>query len=246
FAGSFVGWLVIAVIVYYVMDIWNADSLSRTIDAQAVLYSRDPHLGAIGFVWPPLPTLARIAIFPVTHNLGLAAFTGQITSALFAAGCVVVLYRILRLLELPRTTRMVWLGVAMLNPVVVLHFTNGTAESAFTLLVLLAVQSALRLPITPLPAISGMGLAIAAALLVRYEALAIAGTSAVGVLIFAMMTKHTALGRSWRRTEALLVALLFPVVFVGVLWMYFNWAIQGDPLFFYRSVYSIRGAADVA
>ncbi len=246
FAGSFVVWLAIAVLIYYGMDIWNADSLSRTIDAQTVLYSRDPHLGAIGFVWPPLPTLARIAIFPITHNLGIAAFTGQLTSTIFAAGCVTVLYRILCTLNLRPTTRIVWMGVALLNPVVILHFTNGTAESAFTLLVLLAVNAALRLPVAPLPAISGMGIAIAAALLVRYEALAIAGTSAVGVLLFATMTQRTTPGRRKRRTEALLVALLFPIVFVGVIWMYFNWSIQGDPLFFYRSVYSVRGAADVA
>lgn len=246
FGVSFLVALGIAVAIYYGLDIWNADSLSRTIDAQAVLYSRDPHLGAIGFVWPPLPTLSRIAILPLTQNLGIAEFTGQITSALFAAGCVVVLYRILCRLELPKNVRIVWLGVAMLNPVVVLHFANGTAESAFTLLLLILFHAALRLPVAPLPAISGMGLAIAAALLVRYEALAIGGTAAVGVLLYAEISRRTSRGPVRQRTEALLVALLFPIVFVGLMWLYFNWSIQGDPLFFYRSVYSIRGAADVA
>lgn len=246
FGASFAVALLLAVFVYYGLDIWNADSLSRTIDAQSVLYSRDPHLGAIGFVWPPLPTLARIAIFPITHVAGIAAFTGQITSAFFAAACVTVLYRILCQLGLPRHIRVIWIAAALLNPVVVLHFVNGTAESLFTLLLLLAFHAALRLPVAPLPAISGMGLAIAAALLVRYEALAIAGTSAVGVLVYAVMSRRSAKGSLRQRTEALLVALLFPVVFVGLMWLYFNWSIQGDPLFFYRSVYSIRGAADVA
>jgi hypothetical protein len=239
--------LLVSTYTYYALNIWNADSLSRTIDAQAVLFSRDPHLGAIGFVWPPLPTLARIVLMPLTHPLGIGEFTGQITSVIFTAGVVVLLHRILRNLGLPPRIRAIWIGLAVLNPVVLLHFTNGTAESAFTLLLLLVVYSTLRLSTSPVPAISGMGVAIAVALGVRYEALAIAGMAAVGVVVFGVMQRRSANARaSAVRVEGMLAGLLFPVVFVGVLWLFFNWTIQGDPLFFYTSPFSIRGAADVA
>jgi len=247
FGATLVVGLLISIYTYYVLDIWNADSLSRTIDAQAVLFSRDPHLGAIGFVWPPLPTLARIALMPVTHPLGFGEFTGQITSVIFSAGVVVLLHRILRNLGLPPRTCALWIGLAVLNPVVLLHFTNGTAESAFTLLLLLVVHYTLRLSTSPVPAISGMGVAIAVALGVRYEALAIAGTATVGVVIFGVAQRRAASARtSAVRIEGMLAGLLFPVVFVGSLWLFFNWTIQGDPLFFYTSPFSIRGAADVA
>ncbi|MDO9444245.1 MAG: hypothetical protein Q7K37_02945, partial [Dehalococcoidia bacterium] len=247
FGGTFVLALLISTYTYYVLNIWNADSLSRTIDAQAVLFSRDPHLGAIGFVWPPLPTVARIVLMPVTHPLGFGEFTGQLTSVIFTAGVVVVLHRILRNLGLPPRTRALWIGMAMLNPVVLLHFTNGTAESAFTLLLLLVVYSTLHLSISPIPAISGMGMAIAIALGVRYEALAIAGMATLGVFFFSLMQRRSA-GDRVRvvRVEGMVAGLLFPVVFVGSLWLFFNWTIQGDPLFFYTSPFSIRGAADVA
>ncbi|MDP2326999.1 MAG: hypothetical protein Q8M79_02820, partial [Dehalococcoidia bacterium] len=247
FGGTFVVGLLISIYTYYVLNIWNADSLSRTIDAQAVLYSRDPHLGAIGFVWPPLPTLARIALMPVTHPLGFGEFTGQITSVIFTAGVVVVLHRILRNLGLSPRTRALWIGLAVLNPVVLLHFTNGTAESAFTLLLLLVVHYTLRLSTSPVPAISGMGVAIAVALGVRYEALAIAGMATVGIVIFGVAQRRAASARaSAVRIEGMLAGLLFPVGFVGAMWLFFNWTIQGDPLFFYTSPFSIRGAADVA
>lgn len=247
FVGTFVVALLISVYTYYVLGIWNADSLSRTIDAQAVLYSRDPHLGAIGFVWPPLPTIARIALMPLTHPLGIGDFTGQLTAVLFTSGVVVVLNRILRTLGLFRTPRAIWIGMSMLNPVVLLHFTNGTAESAFTLVLLVVVHFTLRLSTTPVPAISGMGLAIAVALGVRYEALAMAGMAAVGVVIFGVTQRRASTAHaSAIRVEGMLTGLLFPVVFVGAMWLFFNWTIQGDPLFFYTSPFSIRGAADVA
>ncbi|MCK9486349.1 MAG: hypothetical protein M0R73_06560 [Dehalococcoidia bacterium] len=247
FGGTLAVGLLIAAYLYYGLDLWNADSLSRTIDAQSVLFSRDPHLGAIGFVWPPLPTLTRIMLLPVTHLAGMADFTGQLSSVLFAAVTVVMLHRILAVLGLTPAVRVTWMGAALLNPVVILHFANGTAESAFTLLVLLVLYSALRLDLAPLPALTGMGLALALALLVRYEALAIAGTTALAVLIYSVMRRRRAESQQlYVRTEAMLVALLSPIVFVGLMWLYFNWSIQGDALFFYTSPYSIRGAADVA
>src|SRR3546814_14660022 len=64
------------------------------------------------------------------------------------------------------------------------------------------VHSALRLQAAPLPAISGMGIAIAAALLVRYEALAIAGTTAIGVLAYAEASRRAAPGRLKHRTRS--------------------------------------------
>ncbi len=248
FLGTLVAALGMAVTLYYGLEVWNADSLSRTIDAQSVLFSRDPHLGAIGFVWPPLPTIARIVLLPLTDFLRIGDFTGQITSVLFAAGAVVLLHRILRDLGLPLVPRVIWMAVAVLNPVVLLHFTNGTAESAFTLLLLLVVYHALRLPKAPGPAITGMGIALAIALLVRYEALAIAGMATLGVVAYHVAQRRAAAvtRAEVTRVEAMLSALLFPVVFVGILWLFFNWTIQGNPFFFYTSAYSIRGAADVA
>jgi hypothetical protein len=41
-----------AYILFFVLRIGNSDALSRTANAYYVLYSRDPHLAAIGFIWP--------------------------------------------------------------------------------------------------------------------------------------------------------------------------------------------------
>jgi len=50
FAVSLVGgfWLI------YVAEIFVGDAIARTTQAHAIVLSRDPHLAAIGFIWPPL------------------------------------------------------------------------------------------------------------------------------------------------------------------------------------------------
>ena len=46
-------------------DILFADAMSRVVNAYYVLFSRDPHLPAIGFVWNPLPSLVLLPILPL-------------------------------------------------------------------------------------------------------------------------------------------------------------------------------------
>src|SRR5690606_33602985 len=146
-------------------------------DAHNVLYSRDPHLGAIGLVWPPIPTVMRIAILPLTSAIGLTEFTGPLTSVFASAGCVVLLNHILHRFGVPPITRGLWITLTMANPVLLYHFVNGTAESVFTLFFLLAIQSALSFRDAPERAVLGLGLSTGLALWVRYEALAIIGMS---------------------------------------------------------------------
>ena len=43
----------------FVWHIGHGDALSRTANAYYVLYSREPHLAAVGFAWPPLPSLLQ-------------------------------------------------------------------------------------------------------------------------------------------------------------------------------------------
>ena len=67
------------------------DAWSRVANAYYVLYSRDPHLAAIGFVWNPLPSLAVIPLLPlktVWPDMVATGFAGSIISALCMAAAV--------------------------------------------------------------------------------------------------------------------------------------------------------------
>ncbi|MSQ36217.1 MAG: hypothetical protein EXR63_03635 [Dehalococcoidia bacterium] len=247
FLGALAVATAVGAVVAYGFDLWYGDSLSRTADAYMALYSRDTHAGAIGFVWPPLPTTLRVLLLPLTRPLGLAAFTGPLTSALFAAGCVLLLNRILRELDLEAHARTVWVLAAFANPVVLLHFTNGTAESALTCFILLTIYCFLHIERAPTTAVLGMGTACALALLTRYEALALAGMAALALVLREWASHERLPAReSSLRLEAQLTALLAPVAFAGMLWLFANWTIQGDALFFFRSVHGARGAFEFA
>ena len=180
FGISFVLFLIAAVFFFYVLDVFNRDALSRSVDAHNVLHSRDPHLGAIGLVWPPIPTMMRVALLPLTSPLGLTEFTGPITSVIAAAGSVVLLNRILASFTLPKNTRIVWIAVSVANPVTLYHLVNGTAEAAFAFAFLAVILASLQLRVRPERAVLGIGLAGGLAFWVRYEAVAIMGMAVVG------------------------------------------------------------------
>ncbi|MGE3961684.1 MAG: hypothetical protein AB7F65_08405 [Dehalococcoidia bacterium] len=246
YAASFALLMVAAVLFFFVLDVYNQDALSRTVDAHNVLYSRDPHLGAIGLVWPPIPTVLRIAILPLTSAVGLTEFTGPITSVIASAGCVVLLNHLLHGFGVPRNTRAAWIVLTFANPVLLYHFVNGTAESVFTFFFLWAVIAALHIREAPERAVLGMGLAIGLALWVRYEALAIMGMAVVGFVLMAWTYRREGAWRERSRFESLLVTLIVPSAALGALWLSFNYTAEGDPLFFYHGPYSINAAPDVA
>lgn len=246
FAVSFVLLMVAAVFFFFVLDVFNQDALSRTLDAHNVLSSRDPHLGAIGLAWPPIPTFLRIVIMPALAPFGLTEFTGPITSVLGAAGCVVLTNRILMGFGIPGSVRGVWIGLSIANPVLLYHFVNGTAESLFALFFLFVILSSLQLRAHPERAVLGMGFGAGMALWVRYEAVAIMAMCTAGYLLMAWMYRREAAWKDITRFESLLVTLVFPSAFLLALWFSFNWTAQGDPLFFYRGPYSINAAPDVA
>ena len=246
YAVSALVFLAAAIYFFYVLDVFNRDALSRTVDAHNVLYSSDPHLGAIGLVWPPVPTMMRVLLLPLMAPFGLTEFTGPLTSVIASAGCVILLNRILIRLQLPKRTRAIWIVCAMANPVTLYHFVNGTAESAFTFFFLAVILAAFQLRARPERAVLGMGIATGLALWVRYEALAIMGMSVVGFLLMAYFYRQEPAWRDTKRLESLMIALVFPTIFLGALWLSFNYTAEGDALYFYRGPFSINAAPDVA
>ena len=99
-----------AYILFFVLRIGNSDALSRTANAYYVLYSRDPHLAAIGFIWPPLPSILQLPLLPITKALNIIPFTGNIISALSGAACLVMMNKLL--INMKVTTPFRWILVA--------------------------------------------------------------------------------------------------------------------------------------
>ncbi|HEY8694468.1 MAG TPA: hypothetical protein VIR57_17195, partial [Chloroflexota bacterium] len=99
------------------------DALSRVASAYFVLYSRDPHLAAIGFVRNPLPSLLTLPLLPfkaVFPAMTQMAFAASIASAIFAAAAVYQLHQGFADAGLGRRLRLLLCGLFAIQPILVL------------------------------------------------------------------------------------------------------------------------------
>jgi hypothetical protein len=225
----------------FVWRIGNSDALSRTGNAFYVLYSRDPHLAAIGFVWPVMPTMLRIPLLPLARWLGDTSFAGSMLSSLAGAINLAILAAILRRLGTRLWLRVLLVALTAFHPAFWYLCASGLAEPIVLVFMLATVLGYLMLPERVGP-VMVMGVALAAGFYSRYEMIAMIAASGVA-LVMAMRSYQE---RAPQAVTGRLVALLTPPFYAIGMWMLWNWLIMGDPLFFQRSDYSLSNASDVA
>ncbi|MCP3745934.1 hypothetical protein [Paenibacillus sp. A3M_27_13] len=232
----------------YVLGYMHTDALSRVANAFYVLYSRDPHLGAIGFIWNPLPSLLEMVIlllypiFPALATYGLAAV---ILSATFAALTAMLLYRAGVRTGLSSGMNIMLALLYALNPFILLFGANGLSDSLYIYFIMMTViEFALWLKDRMTASLIVSGLALAMAFWTRYEAVPL-GVAMAGGVVLAIMFLHRNMGRrelalreKLHKVEATWLLLLLPVVFSGLLWIFFNYLIMGNAFYFLNSEYS--------
>lgn len=211
------------------------DAMSRTYAALLVTHAHDPHLAAIGFIWPPLPTMVQIPLLLVTH-FAFYGFSGGLMCALFAGLTAVVLNLILARAGIEGSLRWCALALFFLNPFILFYSANGMSEMPFVFAFVFAVYCFLRW--TDNQQMTWLilgGIASAIMVLVRYDAVPFSAAFAAAV---ALTLVRTRLRRGRSQIGANAIVYLTPVAFMTLLWVYFNWQIQHDPLYFLHSEYS--------
>ncbi len=234
-------YLAMAVVFNLFIYLGNGDALSRTANAYYVLYSRDPHLAAIGFIWPPLPSLLQLPLLPLLKPLGLTVMAGPVISVLFGAGSLLMLDVVLGRLKVPEKMRWVLLVLTMLHPNYVFLCASGMAEPIILFFILVVIWGFMQMPYgTRSWVICGVGLA--AGFLVRYEALALI----LGVAIALVLVYWPESGE-WRdEMEGRLLAVMVPPAYAVAIWLFLNWIVMDSPLYFLQSEYSLANATDIA
>jgi len=218
-----VGYLVAAWIFRYWFGYFVGDALARTSKAVFMAASRDPHFGAVGFYWPPLPSTLQIPFVLALKPFGRMDFAGPISSALCSSLAVLALSRIGREAGLGRPANLAVCVLFGANPVVFVYAINGMSEACAFLCLLLVLMAWLRWTsgrrVTDLAI---MGVAAGALVMTRIETLPIAAV--LGLLAGA--------GRDLRLGLMRAAVVALPPVFAVVVWIGTQGLLTGDPLDF--------------
>ncbi|OBA89664.1 ABC transporter [Mycolicibacterium mucogenicum] len=216
------------------------DALSRVSAAQSVLFSRDPHLAAIGFIFTPLSALLQIpaiALGEIWPDITERAFSGSLMSATFMAGAAVQILGMGTDRGLARTYTLAITGLFAVNPMILFYGSNGMSEAPFVFFISWAVR---RLILWMRDddvhhLVTAGGIAMGLAYLTRYDALAC--VTAAGVVVGA--TTYVRARRAPRVRRAILDLLMVSgpgmVAFVG--WAAISWLITGEAFAQFTSQY---------
>jgi hypothetical protein len=225
------------------MNVIQVDSVSHVENAARVLFSRDPHLAAIGWILAPIPQLALLPIvpfkfvWPAVTSLGIAA---TIVSALFTAGSVLQISGTLREAGVRPAVRAALSAAFAIHPMVFFFGANGMSEAVVIFFLVLAVRHLSRwLRGSDLDSLIKTGLAMGMAYLSRYEALPAAAAVVLLVTAISFVRNRREPSRYWGAiSDAAIVAMPIGLAFVG--WAVASWVITGHPIEHLTSAYGNR------
>lgn len=249
FVAAF-AYLALAAYTVFVLGIIVGDAWSRVGNAFYVLFSRDPHLAAIGFVWNPLPSLAMLPLLPfkaIWPELVTSGFAASIVSAIFMAASVLQIRGMLADLGVPTSIRIALTALYAVQPMVLLYAANGTSEAPFLFFLIVTARYLMRwLDTRSTTALAVSGLALALGYWTRYEA--VAAALAVFLLVSGWTFFRTSGSARERRlaaaADALVVGLPFTAAFA--LWALASWLIVGSPFETFTSIYGNSSQVSLA
>ncbi len=227
----------IAAAVYCGLGIWLLrdkhlivfDGFARLSHAYFVWWNLPPKLTAIGFVWPPVATLVFLP-FAAIKPLATSLIALPVMSAVFGGLLLVVLDRLFQLARMTRLRRYPLIVAFGVNPMVAFYAANGMAEIVYLFFLVAGVYSFLRWYLTRKPgALIVASVCFAVGILSRYEVFIWAAVLAGSVGLTAIRQRV-----SRAELEGTLLTYLAPIAYGAGLWLFFNWLILGDPLFFLK------------
>ena len=232
-----IGILTVATLVGYTWVAWWMrerlhffinDALARTSDAVFVTIGRDPHLGAIGFYWPPLPQLIQAPFVPVLAPFGHADLAGPFASALCTALTVPVLSRLGIRLGLSTGVRF---GICLLfavNPITIFYAGNGMSEACSVLFISIAMLGFLNFTRTRSTSdLTILAVGLSGAVMTRLE------TPLLVVVLAVAAAFEPQDWRNWRKQTWTAALVALPPAVTFAFWMGVQWVLLGSP-FFYR------------
>lgn len=140
-------YIVVSVLLDLKYKTFLGDAFSRMANGSYILYSRDPHLAAVGFVWEPLTSLADMVFLLGNHlwpALSHNDMAGSLTSSFSMAGAVYQLLLTLKESGVAQVPRLVLTALFALNPMILLYAGNGMSEGLYLFTLIAATRYLVR------------------------------------------------------------------------------------------------------
>jgi len=237
---------------YYLTAIYgfmSGDASSRVANAFYVLYSREPSLANIGFIWNPLPSLMQLVLlvfYPLYPGLASEGVAAVIISSLFAALTAAMIVKAGFQFGINKWLSMVFAVLYAFNPYIFYYGANGLTEVIFIYFINIAViQLLLWMRKDGAGPLVVAAIALALAFWTRYETVFFGAALALTVLLWILQQKTESMRDRLRQAEGTWTLLLTPVVFSGLLWIFFNYTIMGDGFYFLTDSYGNLGQAEL-
>lgn len=217
----------------------KSDAMSRIANAYYTVWSRDPHLMAVGLGWPPLVSLMEIPLI-FSPYLTQTALAGAIVSAAWGVIGAIFLLKTAWHYGIGKWWSLAILAGYSLHPLMAFYNSNGMSEAPFFSLLWVATYYFARYAKDgSMQSIVPLGIAIAIIPLDRWEAAILIPIVAVCVALVQRTqgVDHSDPHQARRRVEAVVIAFSLPGVYILALWLYTNWTIMGSPFHFMTNQY---------
>ena len=232
---AFTAYLVVAVLLDFVYRTLPGDAVSRMANGFYVLYSRDPHLAAMGFVWTPLTSIADMVpllfkdLWPA---LASHDFAGSLVTVFSMTGAVHQLRSALREWGVRRGARLTVTALFALNPMIIFFAANGMSEALYLFALVAATRYLLRwVRQDDARSLAFAAISLGLGYLARNETTGAAFLALV--VVFAVSYRRAPAARRTRQrllsaaTDAVLLIGPFAVSFVG--WAVASYVITRQP-----------------
>lgn len=200
------------------------DALDRLARSYMVWHNDPPKLAAVGFVFPPITTMALLP-FALVKPVATSLVALPASSAVFAAATVVMLDRTLARCEVMPLLRLPLMLAFAFNPFWLFYAGNGMSEALYSFFLAFTLYSFVSWYTTTEPRyLIAAGFNLSILVLVRYAFI-------VWAILFALLIGVALIRRAARRIEieGSVIAFAAPIMYVLALWVLFNALIVGDP-----------------
>ncbi|MBP2033536.1 hypothetical protein J2Z42_002239 [Clostridium algifaecis] len=249
FLAVFIAELIGGIYFSYFKGILLNDAFSRTANAFYVLYVKPFRLASIGFVWNPLPSIFQlpfVELSKIWRPIVSSGISAVIVTAASSAFSALLLFRVFTRFNISKKYSICIILLYVTNPFIFFYGMNGMSEETFFAAVIYIVANMTLWMREGSPEyIIKIAFGLTFAFFCRYEAMPFAAAVGIGVLINIFFSEKekkfipsNIKREKYHYAEGTAIVLYAPMIYGILLWIFLNWTITGNPLYFLNSVYS--------